>query len=437
MRSDSFRVRRPPVTADPTVPHRAPKYGRAVSSLTTLALPEDPALARWCSALNDAGYWAYVLDKGWRVVFVTDELRRSHGDTGATTRIPIGHHWYGVEVSEFWRTAGSGAVTSPELRRALFRDFGPYVLGADSGGADALRRIVDDELTDLVDELEPDDLPPVLLPRRVGMAFGGTRVGMRTMYVRIDDGDGCGELAGVAILAKPAAGMSQLAAATATADLDHLERMGLVEQADRRPAAVLMGDLEASSPLARRLSTAQYFSFGRRLVRAADQCIIDAGGVVGRHAGDGFVAYFLAETAGSESAAARSCVTAARALRDAVVDVARRSEIEGDVSARFGLHWGATLYVGRILTAGRSEVTALGDEMNEAARIEACATGGRTLASKALMERLDRADAQALGFDTDRISYTPLAELPTSTDKARRDAPAIAVCDLTGQVPAG
>ena len=60
------------------------------------------------------------------------------------------------------------------------------------------------------------------------------------------------------------------------------------------------------------------------------------------------------------------------------------------LSLRFGLHWGATLYIGRILTAGRSEVTALGDEMNEAARIEACATGGRTLASKSLIERLDR-----------------------------------------------
>ena len=77
-----------------------------------------------------------------------------------------------------------------------------------------------------------------------------------------------------------------------------------------------MADLEASSPLARRLSTAQYFAFVRRLVRAEDRCIIDAGGIVGRHAGDGVVAFFLAETVGSESAAARSCIAAARTLRD-------------------------------------------------------------------------------------------------------------------------
>ena len=35
---------------------------------------------------------------------------------------------------------------------------------------------------------------------------------------------------------------------------------------------------------------------------------------------------------------------------------------------------------GRSRPADAAEVTALGDEVNEAARIEACATGGRALA---------------------------------------------------------
>jgi class 3 adenylate cyclase len=207
--------------------------------------------------------------------------------------------------------------------------------------------------------------------------------------------------------------------------------MAVIAQPDRHPAAILMADLEASSPLARQLSTAQYFAFGRRFVRAADDCIIDAGGIVGRHAGDGIVAYFLAETAGSESAAATACISAARALRDLLPDVAARSELpDAALSLRFGLHWGATLYMGRLLTRGRSEVTALGDEMNETARIEACAAGGKTLASKPLIERLNRADAQTLGLDTTRTKYTALADLSTATDKARRDAPSIAVCEV-------
>jgi class 3 adenylate cyclase len=169
----------------------------------------------------------------------------------------------------------------------------------------------------------------------------------------------------------------------------------------------------------------------RSIVRTADRCVIDAGGIVGRHAGDGVVAFFLAETTGSESAAARACVTAARALRDTLPDVAARSELpDAEIALRFGLHWGSTLYIGSILTRGRSEVTALGDEVNEASRIEACATGGRTLASKPLIERLNHEDGAALGVDTHHLVYTMLAELPTATEKARRDAPLISVCDV-------
>ena len=97
---------------------------------------------------------------------------------------------------------------------------------------------------------------------------------------------------------------------------------------------------------------------------------------------------------------------------------------------RFGLHWGSTVYVGQITTIGRSEVTALGDEVNEAARIEACASGGRMLASKSLIERLVPEDAAALGIDPEHVMYTPVSDLSTATEKARRDAPAIAVCEV-------
>jgi class 3 adenylate cyclase len=215
----------------------------------------------------------------------------------------------------------------------------------------------------------------------------------------------------------------------AMGDLRHFERMQAVAKAGRRPAAMLFADLESSSPLARRLSTASYFSLGRRMTRAADECVIDAGGLVGRHVGDGIVAFFLAETTDSESAAARACIEGARKLRRAMSGVAARSELEPeDLVMRFGLHWGATLYVGQIATSGRTEITALGDEVNEGARIEACATGGLALASKELLERLGPDDAAALGLSPDRLTYTPLADLPTATEKARRDAPAIAVC---------
>jgi class 3 adenylate cyclase len=59
------------------------------------------------------------------------------------------------------------------------------------------------------------------------------------------------------------------------------------------------------------------------------------------------------------------------------------------VVLRFGLHWGSKLFVGQVTTSGRAKVNALGDEVNETARIEACATGGLMLASKDLLERLE------------------------------------------------
>jgi class 3 adenylate cyclase len=65
--------------------------------------------------------------------------------------------------------------------------------------------------------------------------------------------------------------------------------MQSVAKAGRRPAAILFADMDASTPLSKRLPTATYFTFGRRLMPAADRCVIDAGGLIGRHAGDGVV----------------------------------------------------------------------------------------------------------------------------------------------------
>lgn len=390
-------------------------------------LPEDPALAEVAKALRDTGHWGWVVNDRWHVVYATDELRLTFGAGVELAPWAIGEHLFGPESMSASRRWRFGANTT-ELNRMLFAFLGGWVLADTPGGRDQLREIVDPSLRDMVDRLSPAD--PVAVSGEGGaLGFAEIQVDVPVVAIRIRDASG--RLAGTAMISKPAAGMATLGAMASMADLGHLERMQSVSQPARRPAAVLFADLEASSPLARRLSTASYFALGRRLVRAADQCVIDEGGLVGRHVGDGVAAFFLAESAGSESGAARSCIAAARALRSAIEHVAVRSELPPeDVVMRFGLHWGSTLYVGNITTAGRGEVTALGDEVNEAARIEACASGGRALASKDLIERLESEDAAALGLDPDRITYTPLVDLATATEKARRDAPAIAICDV-------
>jgi class 3 adenylate cyclase len=389
-------------------------------------LPEDPALADAARAIRDTGHWGWVVDSRWTVLWASDDVRLSFGALVELASFKIGTRLLGpewVQASEEWRM-GSNSV---EINRVFLRGVGGLMLTDTPGGRDELRELVHPALSDIVDELTPTEGTMLSFTTKgFGIAGAGD---VPVIAFRIRDTDG--RLAGTALVSKPAAGMAMLATMTFTADLGHVARMGLVAKAGRRPAAILFADLEGSSPLSRRLSTASYFALGRRLVRAADQCVVDAGGLVGRHVGDGVGAFFLAETAGSESAAAQSCIAAARALREAVAGVAARSDLEAeDVVLRFGLHWGSNLYVGNISTAGRSEVNALGDQVNEAARIEACAGGGLALASKDLIERLEPDAAAAVGLDPDRITYAALGDLATATEKVRRDAPAIAVCEI-------
>ena len=57
--------------------------------------------------------------------------------------------------------------------------------------------------------------------------------------------------------------------------------------------------------------------------------------------------------------------------------------------------------------------------------------GGRS-PRRASSNASTRPTAAALGLDPDRVTYTPLGDLATANEKARRDAPAIAVCDVVG-----
>ena len=390
-------------------------------------MPQDPALAEVAVALNKARAWGQIVDVDWRLAYATDDLRLSLGSLVARAPVPLGLHYFGQEAFE---SGMYGTVFNLRSVRDALLMLGPWLLADTPGGRDELRELVHPALRDLIDAIEPDHRS-IARADSIPAWYTAKGAPVRLLFTawRVRDADG--RLAGTALQSTPEAGMAVVGTMATAGDIGHMARMQSVARAGRRPAAILFADLEASTALARRLSTASYFALGRRLVRAADQCVVDAGGVVGRHVGDGVVAFFLAENAGSESAAAYECVTAARALRIAIADVAVRSDLSPEhIIMRFGLHWGSTLYIGQIATSGRFEVTALGDEVNEAARIEACASGGRALASKDLIERLEPADAAALDLDPDHLTYTPLGDLATATDKARRDAPDIAVCEI-------
>lgn len=394
------------------------RYGARIESGTELPLPGHPVLAEYAAALDEAGHWAEILDASMRVVYVSRELVRAFADSGRSPHQYLGCHYFGPEAK---------AVRADEFEASFVHLF-PEVLASCPGGRDELRGFVAPQVQELVDQL-PVRAPRLAvtylaIPRMWGIDFR-----LWVSMLRVVDADGA--LTGHVMLSKPAAGMTTLGTFAGGGDVRHLERANRVVAAGRRPSAILFADLDGSTTLARRLPTPDYFRLARRLVRDVDQCVVDAGGLVGRHVGDGVSAFFLADELGSESAAVRAAIETTRSITRAAGSVAERHGLAADeVSFRFGLHWGATPYVGLIKSVARSEVTALGDEVNEAARLEASARRGCALATKTMIERLEPADAAALGIDLAQVVYAPLGELPTATDKARRDAANVIVCDI-------
>ena len=214
------------------------------------------------------------------------------------------------------------------------------------------------------------------------------------------------------------------------------ERMAALVEPGQRSLAVLFADLEGSGALSRRLASPVYFRLVRAIRTALGAAVADCGGMVGKHAGDGVTAYFLSEQVGSDSAAARAALETARNLpeitRDAAAGLANE-ELPVDPEAcrlKVAVHWGPSLYVGQVASQGRLEISALGDEMNEAARIEQAAQGEQVLASKPLLERLADDDASGLDLDPQRVTYRALTDIEGVSEKAKRDAGSIAVADV-------
>jgi class 3 adenylate cyclase len=213
-------------------------------------------------------------------------------------------------------------------------------------------------------------------------------------------------------------------------------RMARLTEPGRREAAVLFADLQSSAVLSRRLPSAAYFKLIRAITTAMDEVVVAEKGIVGKHAGDGVTAFFLSEDLGSGSAAARAAIQAARRITEGAARAAKEVGDEtgliesADCNVNVGLHWGGALYMGQLVTGGRLEVTALGDRVNEAARIQESARDGEVLASKSLLEHLTDADAQALAIDPDAVIYRTVAELDSASDKALRDAGGIPVTVL-------
>jgi class 3 adenylate cyclase len=385
-------------------------------------LPDDEVLAEAARALEDGFLAGEILDERWRLVYVSTELRNLVGcDDDAGLAYGSESLLRGEVAPDVWRLDETS-------RREWAAREAPYTL---SDLSEAEARELFGERAHAFLAMDPQT-PPVAFAARFRTTFADLAdSNMSRLVVRLRRADG--SLAGLLGLYVGGGLRASVQAMLSRGDAEMFERMAELTEPERRPAAVLFADLESSGVLSRRLSSRAYFALVRELTTAIDGAVVDAGGIVGKHAGDGVSAFFLAEQCGGrcagddEAGASEAALEAALCIRRSVAAINTGT---GPAVVNIGLHWGATLVIGQIVTGGRLEVTALGDEVNEAARVQEVARGGQLLATKDLIERLPARAAETLDLDIDGLAYEILAEIPGAGEKARRDAGGLAVCTI-------
>ncbi|MGI9083862.1 MAG: adenylate/guanylate cyclase domain-containing protein [Aeromicrobium sp.] len=388
-------------------------------------LPEHPELRDIAVAMEAAGMIFEIYDAHFRCAYLSSERARLTEVTADEALRQIGRS----AIRGVLREDAEIIRVSRESGTAWFQHNAP-IMRRYLDPADPDFEEIFDSTAKYAAEIEPAESAPRAWYDRVAfptnLRFRRSMLGdQHQVQLRISDDEG--RFIGVVFLFRgvlPETLLHRLG----RGDPKLFERMDRVSEPGRRQAAILFADLEASGVHSRHLSSRGYFELIRDLTDLIDSSVIAHDGITGKHAGDGGSALFLAaDFDGSESSSARAAIEAARAIRDGAEHLGPE---DVSVKLNIGLHWGATLMVGQVATSGRLEVTALGDQMNEGARIEAAATGGAILASKDLVERLDTADALAAGIDPDAIAYTTLAELHGASDKAIRDAGTIPVTPI-------
>lgn len=363
--------------------------------------------------LERTGWAAELCDANWRLIWVSSQLRLLL-EAADDAEVGLGQHLLHSRASAAWRR-----VTTEASLRAWVAANLPVLIDDDPPRAAQL--MTDARRLFGIDEVVEPAPPLPVWTHEVDSIDSEVALGrVRYFGARIRDEHGA-PVGTIFIYGStlPAA----LLALVARGDRRQFERMARLVDPTSHEAAILFADVQASGSLSRHLSSSSYFDLVRGLWSEGDRAVIDVGGVVGKHAGDGFTAFFLVEQLGSASRAAAAAIGAAHRLVDVAAQASERVSDSGQaVRLNVGLHWGPSLYMGQIVTGGRLEVTALGDEVNEAARIQHVARDGAILASKALVEHLDGQDSARLGLDLGELRYALLAELPGADAKDVRDA---------------
>jgi hypothetical protein len=276
--------------------------------MTAFADIADPRLRELAEQLDGHRWAAELVDERWRLVWVSQELRAMRAED--EDRIRYGQHFLMSGTAGFTVLTESG-------RERWIRTNVPFMLRSERDKA-AIAQMLTPDLRAVVEQLEPQSPPPRWMST---FDFARGEFVGHVSYIgeRVDDEDG--RLIGYLFLYTPDLPASLLMLLV-RGERSMYERMARLVEGKLRPAAILFADLESSSALSRRLSTAGYFRLITSLRTAFDAAVAALGGIVGKHAGDGVTAFFLSEQVGSDSAAARAALEIARGVNDVAASVA-------------------------------------------------------------------------------------------------------------------
>ncbi len=153
-------------------------------------------------------------------------------------------------------------------------------------------------------------------------------------------------------------------------------------QGQRRQVTVLFADMAGYTALAEALGEERTYLLMQRVHRALSEAVHAQDGTVQEITGDGIMALFGAPIA-VEDAPLRAC-RAALAIQARMAALADETERDGGPRYvfRVGLHSGS-LVVGEVGDERKSGITALGDTVNLASRIESEAKAGEIMMSEA------------------------------------------------------
>jgi adenylate cyclase len=141
-------------------------------------------------------------------------------------------------------------------------------------------------------------------------------------------------------------------------------------EGQRRVATILFADLRGSTALAEQMDAHEFVDMLNDYVGALANCVISRGGMVSKFLGDGLMAIFgIFDTDLSNGAV--GAIRATFDMRVAVdaVNVARAARAAPPMAFGVGIHTGEVV-LGSIGIREQAEITAFGDTVNTAARLQ-------------------------------------------------------------------